>query len=71
MSYVQQQKQNVEGFFTTGLFYNCQKALEIQKTLNALGHPQEKTEVKIDNSTAKSFIQDTLRLKRSKTWDMR
>ena len=54
-----------------GLFHNCQKAIEIRRILTALGHPQQKTEVKTDNSTANSFVHATMRLKRSKTWDMR
>ena len=54
-----------------GLFVNCQKAIEIRRLLEALGHPQEPTEVKTDNSTAASFVHDTMRMKRAKTWDMR
>ena len=54
-----------------GLFHNCQKAIEIRRQLEALGHPQQPTEVKTDNSTANSFVHATMRLKRSKTWDMR
>ena len=54
-----------------GLFHNCQKAIEIRRQLEALGHPQQQTEVKTDNSTANSFVHATMRLKRSKTWDMR
>ena len=54
-----------------GLFHNCQKAIEIRRQLEALGHPQKRTEVKTDNSTANSFVHATMQLKRSKTWDMR
>ena len=39
--------------------------------LNALGHPQQITPVKTDNKTAESFVNNTLKEKRSKSWDMR
>ena len=54
-----------------GLFTNGQKAIEIKKALKALGHEQKKIEIKTDNSTAASFANDTMRIQRSKTWDMR
>ena len=54
-----------------GLFHNCQKAIVIRRILEALGHKQNPTSVKTDNSTANSFVHATMRLKRSKTWDMR
>ena len=39
--------------------------------LNALGHKQGITPVKKDNQTASSFVHNTLKAKRSKSWDMR
>ena len=54
-----------------GLFHNAQVALGIQRTLKAIGHPQGPTRIKTDNSTANSFVHASMRIKRSKTWDMR
>ena len=54
-----------------GLFHNCQKAIEIRRILQALGHKQSPTSVKTDNSTTNSFVHTTMKLKKSKTWDMR
>ena len=34
-------------------------------------HPQEITEVVTDNKTANSFVTNTMKQKKSKTWDMR
>ena len=56
---------------TAALFYNCQTAIDIRNMLEALGHPQRATAVKTDNSTASSFVQDLLKQKRSKSWDVR
>ena len=39
--------------------------------LTALGHPQGPTPIKTDNQTASSFVNNTLKHKRSKSWDMR
>ena len=36
-----------------------------------MGHKQQATRIKTDNDTANSFAHSTIRLKRSKTWDMR
>ena len=54
-----------------GLFQNAQVALRIRRTLEAIGHPQGPTRIKTDNSTANSFVHASMRIKRSKTWDMR
>ena len=43
-----------------GLFTNCQKAIKICCLLEALNHPQQKTEVNTDNLTASSFFHDTM-----------
>ena len=56
---------------TAALFYNAQTALEIINILNALGHKQSMVNIKTDNETAASFVNDTLKHKRSKAWDVR
>ena len=56
---------------TAGLFHNCQTAVMIRNMLLALGHVQPPTPSKTDNSTAASFVNDTLKKKRSKAWDVR
>ena len=37
----------------------------------AIRHPQRLTRIKTDNKTANSFMHASMRIKRSKTWDMR
>ena len=54
-----------------GLFANCQAAIPIRQMLAALNHPQPPTPVRTDNSTASAFVNQTLKAKRSKSWDMR
>ena len=54
-----------------GLFLNCGTAIGIRNTLIGMGHPQGKTSVITDNSTAKSFVHSEMRVKRSKSWDMK
>ena len=39
--------------------------------LSALGHPQLTSPVKTDNKTAPQFVTDTIKHKRSKSWDIR
>ena len=39
--------------------------------LEALGHQQQPIPIRTDNATAASFCNDTLKQKRSKTWNMR
>ena len=56
---------------TAGLFTNCQKAVKIKQMLHALGHPQQAISVKTDNTTAASFVNDMIKQKRSKSWDVR
>ena len=53
------------------LFHNCQKAIVLRRTLESLNHPQKATEVVTDNKTANSFVTNTMKMKKSKTWDMR
>ena len=54
-----------------GIFDNGQRTIMIRRTLTSMGHPQKATPVKTDNDTANSFVHSTMRVKRSKTWDMR
>ena len=54
-----------------GIFQNCVTTIGIRNTLIGMGHPQGKTEVITDNSTANSFIHSEMRVKRSKSWDMK
>ena len=56
---------------TGALFHNCKTAIELKHMLEALGHKQRTIPIKIDNSTASSFANATLKHKRSKTWNMR
>ena len=46
-----------------GLFYNFQTATYLYQMLQALGHPQRPTAVKIDNGTASQFISNTIKKK--------
>ena len=54
-----------------GLFHNAHVALGIRRTLEAIGHPQQLTKIKTNNSTENSFVHASMRIKRSKKWDMR
>ena len=56
---------------TVGLFHNGQTIIPIRQALQALGHVQSPTPLKTDNSTARDFVNRSLRQKRSKSWDMR
>jgi len=56
---------------TGGVFHNCQFGIQIRRILEILDHPQPPTKVKTDNSTAASFVNKSIKQKRSKSWDMR
>ena len=43
----------------------------LREILRALGHEQPPTPIKSDNNTAVEFVKETLKVKKSKTWDMR
>ena len=45
---------------TGGVYHNCQFGLHIRRMLQVLNHPQPPTLVKIDNSTAESFINNQI-----------
>ena len=55
----------------SGLYHNAQTILPIRTLLEALGHPQKPTIIKSDNSTAIGFVEKTIQMKKSKSWDMR
>ena len=56
---------------TCGLFQNAQLVVFIRRCLIALGHPQPPTPIKTDNSTSAAFVNNKMRQKRSKSWDMK
>ena len=56
---------------TGGLFHNYQNTIYLRKLLSILGHKQIPTPLKTDNSTAASFVNDMIKQKRSKSWDIR
>jgi hypothetical protein len=56
---------------TAGIFHNAQISMPIRYVLKQLGHPQQATPLKTDNSTAASFVHDNITQKKSKSWDMR
>ena len=56
---------------TSGAYANCQAAIPLRHMLQALGDNQHSTAIKTDNKTAKKFVNKTLELMRSKSWDMR
>ncbi len=53
------------------LFINAQEAVYLQRILIDMGHPQPKTPIQMDNSTAKGFINSKIQPKRTKLMDMR
>ena len=56
---------------TAALFYNCKAATPLRVTLQEMGHPQPKTPVTTDNSTAQGLINKTMIPKAAKSYDMR
>ena len=56
---------------TAGTFFNAQEVIYLRRLLIALGHPQPPTILKTDSSTTASFVNENMRMKRSKSWDMR
>ena len=53
------------------LFMNTQEIIPIRHGLMALAHPQPPTPLKTENSTSSSFIDNSIKQRKSKTWDMR
>ena len=56
---------------TAAIFYNCKAALPLRVSLEEMGHPQPKTPVTTDNTTAVGLIQRTMIPKAAKSNDMR
>ena len=56
---------------TAGTFFNAREIIHLRRHLIALGHPQPPTVLKTDNSTTAAFIHKNMKLKKSKSWDMR
>ena len=56
---------------THGIFHNAQTALPIRYLLEQMGHSQPPTPLKTDNKIAEAFVQQEMRHKKSKSWDMR
>ncbi len=58
---------------TGGTFHGAQKAVPMIRVLKALGHdqPRDGTPFKMDNSVSHGFVKSNIKMKRSKTWDMR
>ncbi len=53
------------------LFINAREALYFQCILIDMGHPQPKTPIQMDNSTAEGFISSKIQPKHTKSMDMR
>ena len=53
------------------LFINAREAVYLRRILMELGHPQPKTPIQTDNSTAEGVINSTIQPKRTKAMDMR
>ncbi len=52
------------------LFTNASKAIYLQRILIEMGHPQPKTPIQTDNSTAEGFINSKIQPKFTKSMDM-
>ena len=53
---------------TIGAFHNTKTAVPIRTTLNELGHPQQPTTIRTDNSTSHGILTSTIRQKISKVF---
>eukprot|EP00957_Ditylum_brightwellii_P185136 14098628-Ditylum_brightwellii.AAC.1 len=52
------------------LFHKSQTTIGLCNVLEAIGHPQQPTRIKMDNKTANSFVYALRCIKCSKSWDM-
>jgi hypothetical protein len=52
-------------------FHNAQSVAPLRVTLTELGHTQQPTPLRTDNSTAYGIVKETIKQKRSKAMDMR
>eukprot|EP00956_Cyclotella_meneghiniana_P031271 scaffold81716_cov13-Cyclotella_meneghiniana.AAC.1 len=55
---------------TGALFLNAKLAVPIRHTLEELGHPQGKTPIQTDNSTAYGIVNNKIQPKQTKAMDM-
>ena len=55
---------------TNGVFNNTKTAVGILKLLISMGHSQPVTVIITDNSTAAGYVDKSINLKQSKSWDM-
>ena len=53
------------------IFLAAREAIPARNTLIEMGHPQGKTPIQIDNSTAHGVCYKNMQCRRSKSWDMR
>jgi hypothetical protein len=53
------------------LFINAKEAVHLRRILSEMGHPQPRTPIQTDNSTAEGVINSRVRPKRTKAMDMR
>jgi hypothetical protein len=53
------------------LFINAKEAVHLRRILTEMGHPQPRTPIQTDNSTAEGVINSRVRPKRTKSMDMR
>ena len=56
---------------TGNVFHNYQIVIMVRNILNTLGYKQQPTVVKTINSTASSFVNNLLKQKHSKSWDVK
>ena len=56
---------------TGALFHNAQNIIAFRQALECLGHKQPPTPLKTDNSTACGYVNKNIKIKKSKSWDMR
>jgi hypothetical protein len=53
------------------LFLNAKEAVYLRQILTEMGHPQPRTPIQTDNTTAKGVINNKIQPKRTKAMDMR
>ena len=53
------------------LYLNAKEAVYLRQILTELGHPQPRTPIQTDNSTAEGVINNKIQPKRTKAMDMR
>jgi hypothetical protein len=53
------------------LYLNAKEAIHIRQILTEMGHPQPRTPIQTDNSTAAGVVNSTIQPKRTKAMDMR